>query len=409
MKDPYDVLGVQKTDSESAIRTAYRKLAKKHHPDLNPGKPEAAERFKEITAAHDILSDADKRARYDRGEIDAAGNEVPPQRHFYRDFGDGAGREKYQSDISPEDLDSIFAHAFGDGAFFRAGGGRGQQFQARGADAHYTLTIGFLDAANGTTRRITLPEGRTLDVRIPAGVQDGHVLRLKGSGHARPGRRSGRRRVGGNRGGAASAVPPRRRRHHRRTPRHGTGSGARRLAGSTHDQGQGAAEHPAQLRHRHAVAAARPRHPPGPSVRAIARRAAANRRTGIVRVPEELEAASRVQSAGRIGGAPDMQITAVTALFTDLGEAELVAWVERGWVLPEPADAGWVFHEIDIARVRLIHDLRRQMEVGEDNMSLVLSLLDHVYELRGRLHAVLRAVDAQPEDVRAAIRAVLLE
>ena len=103
-----------------------------------------------------------------------------------------------------------------------------------------------------------------------------------------------------------------------------------------------------------------------------------------------------------------MQITAVTALFTDLGEAELIAWVERGWVLPEPANSGWVFHEIDIARVRLIHDLRRQMEVGEDNMSLVLSLLDHVYELRGRLHAVLRAVDAQPEDVRAAIRAVLL-
>lgn len=181
MRDPYDVLGVQKTDSESAIRTAYRKLAKKHHPDLNPGKAEAAERFKEINAAYDILSDADKRARYDRGEIDAAGNEVPPQRHFYRDFGEGAGREKYQANINPEDLDSIFAHAFGDGGFFRAGG-RGQQFKAHGADAHYTLTIGFLDAANGTTRRITLPEGRTLDVHIPAGVQDGHVLRLKGQG-----------------------------------------------------------------------------------------------------------------------------------------------------------------------------------------------------------------------------------
>ena len=104
-----------------------------------------------------------------------------------------------------------------------------------------------------------------------------------------------------------------------------------------------------------------------------------------------------------------MQITAVTTLFADLGEAELLAWVERGWVLPEQADTGWVFHDIDVARVRLIHDLRRQMEVGEDSMSLVLSLLDQVYELRGRLRAVLRAVDAQPEDVRAAIRAVLLE
>ena len=183
MRDPYDVLGVQKTDSVSAIRTAYRKLAKKHHPDLNPGKPEADAAFKEITAAHDILSDADKRARFDRGEIDAAGNEVPPQRPFYRDFGDAAGREKYQADVSPEDLDSIFAHAFGDAGFFRPGGGAsGQRFTARGPDAHYTLTVGFLDAANGTTRRITLPEGRTLDVRIPAGVHDGHILRLKGQG-----------------------------------------------------------------------------------------------------------------------------------------------------------------------------------------------------------------------------------
>lgn len=103
-----------------------------------------------------------------------------------------------------------------------------------------------------------------------------------------------------------------------------------------------------------------------------------------------------------------MQITAVTALFADLGEAELLAWVERGWVLPESAETGWVFHDIDVARVQLIHDLRRQMDVGEDSMSLVLSLLDQVYDLRSRLHAVLRAVEAQPDDVRAAIRAALL-
>ena len=181
MRDPYDVLGVQKTDTGSAIRTAYRKLAKKHHPDLNPDKPETAERFKEISAAYGILSDAEKRARYDRGEIDAEGNEVPPQRPFYRDYGDTAGRQRYQADVSPEDLDSIFGHAFGDAGFF-SHGARGQRFTARGADAHYTLTVGFLDAANGTKRRITLPEGRTLDVRIPAGVHDGHVLRLKGQG-----------------------------------------------------------------------------------------------------------------------------------------------------------------------------------------------------------------------------------
>ena len=180
MADPYKILGVQKTDSEAAIRSAYRKLAKRHHPDVNPGKPEAAERFKEISAAYDILSDKDKRARYDRGEIDAAGNEVPPQRPFYRDFGDAAGREKYRADagFDPEDLESIFAQAFGG----RAGNRGGRRFSMRGQDARYQLTLDFLDAVNGTTRRVTLPDGRTLDVRIPPGVGDGQVIRLKGQG-----------------------------------------------------------------------------------------------------------------------------------------------------------------------------------------------------------------------------------
>jgi len=186
MKDPYDILGVQKTDSANAIRAAYRKLAKKHHPDLNPGKPEAAERFKEISVAYDLLSDADKRARYDRGEIDASGTEVPPQRPFYRDYADAAGQRHYrgQTGFDPENLEDILAQAFGGrGPGGTAAGARGgQHFTARGSDAHYTLTVGFLDAANGTSRRITLPEGKTLDVRIPAGVNDGHVLRLKGQG-----------------------------------------------------------------------------------------------------------------------------------------------------------------------------------------------------------------------------------
>src|SRR5689334_5885095 len=178
MKDPYQVLGVQKTDSDAAIRSAYRKLAKRHHPDVNPGKPEAAERFKEISAAYDLLGDKEKRARYDRGEIDAAGNEVPPQRPFYRDFGDAAGRQKYRADsgFNPEDLESIFGQAFGGRT------GTGRRFSMRGQDAHYQLALDFLDAVNGATRRITLPDGRTLDVRIPVGVDDGQVIRLKGQG-----------------------------------------------------------------------------------------------------------------------------------------------------------------------------------------------------------------------------------
>jgi DnaJ-class molecular chaperone len=180
MKDPYEVLGVQKTDSEAAIRSAYRKLAKRHHPDVNPGKPDAAARFSEISGAYDILSDKDKRARYDRGEIDAAGNEVPPQRPFYREYADAAGREKYrtQAGFDETDLEGIFAQAFG----ARAAGGGGRRFSMRGQDAHYQLTIDFLDAVNGTTRRVTLPDGRSLDVHIPAGVSDGQMIRLKGQG-----------------------------------------------------------------------------------------------------------------------------------------------------------------------------------------------------------------------------------
>ena len=111
MKDPYEILGVQRTADEAALRAAYRKLAKKHHPDVNPGKPEAAARFGEISSAYDLLSDKDKRARFDRGEIDAEGHEV--QRPFYRDT---AGAERYgqpAGGFSQEDLEAFLAQAFG--------------------------------------------------------------------------------------------------------------------------------------------------------------------------------------------------------------------------------------------------------------------------------------------------------
>ena len=185
MKDPYEILGLKRDADDAAIRAAYRKLAKRHHPDLNPGKADAAERFKEINAANDLLSDPEKRARFDRGEIDAAGNEVQPERRYYRDFNDAPGRERYQTEIDPEELEAIFAQAFGArrGAGGAAGGRTGGAgFAARGVNARYTLTIDFLEAANGVTRRINLPDGRTLDVRIPPGVADGHVMRLQGQG-----------------------------------------------------------------------------------------------------------------------------------------------------------------------------------------------------------------------------------
>lgn len=176
MKDPYETLGVARTATEAEIRSAYRKLAKQHHPDLNPGKPEAERRFKEASVAYGLLGDAEKRARFDRGEIDASGAERAPQRDFYRDYAQAAGRAKYRREDAFEDVDleSLLAEALR--AQRRQGAG------GRGADVQYTLTVGFLDAAGGTVKRIAMPDGKTLDVRIPAGVEDGQVLRLKGQG-----------------------------------------------------------------------------------------------------------------------------------------------------------------------------------------------------------------------------------
>jgi DnaJ-class molecular chaperone len=181
MDDPYKILGVGRDAGEGEIRTAYRRLAKKHHPDLNPGKSEAEERFKQISAAYAVLSDAEKRSRYDRGEIDGGGNERPPERPFYRSYGDSAGRNKYRAEeaFGPDDWDSIFGQAFGDR--MKHGG------KSRGSDVRYALTVDFLEAANGAKRRVNLPDGRTLDVAIPPGLEDGQVLRLRGQGMAGPG------------------------------------------------------------------------------------------------------------------------------------------------------------------------------------------------------------------------------
>jgi len=187
MKDPYQVLGVAKDASAAAIRAAYRKLAKRHHPDLNPGKPEAAERFKEIAAANEILSDPDKRARFDRGEIDATGAEKPPERSFYRDFAEGAGADgRYSSggNIDPSELEEMLAQMFrarGGGTAGAAGGGG--RFSMRGSDAYYQLGVDFLEAANGAHRRVGRGDGRVLDITIPPGSRDGDAIRVKGQGN----------------------------------------------------------------------------------------------------------------------------------------------------------------------------------------------------------------------------------
>jgi DnaJ-class molecular chaperone len=178
---PYELLGVKPDASADEIRKAYRKLAKQFHPDINPGKPEAEARFKEISAAYDLLSDSDKRARYDRGEIDETGAERPP-RGYYRSQAEGAQGWRYQpeGEMDLSDLEDMFA-AFGS-AGRRRRGEAGAGFRARGADRHFTLTVDFVTAATGGKQRLSLAPEEWLDVTIPAGVEDGQVLRLRGKG-----------------------------------------------------------------------------------------------------------------------------------------------------------------------------------------------------------------------------------
>lgn len=177
-KDPYAVLGVAKTASADDIKKAYRKLVKQLHPDLHPGDKKAADRFKDVAAAYDIVGDADKRAKFDKGEIDESGQERPQQR-YYRDYADEGGARQYQSARGFADLGE-FSDLFGD--FF--GGGAGGP--PRGQHVHYRLEVDFMTAATGGQQRITMPDGKQLGVTIPEGVTDGQTLRLKGLGHPGP-------------------------------------------------------------------------------------------------------------------------------------------------------------------------------------------------------------------------------
>lgn len=179
MKDPYETLGVTRTATDAEIKDAFKKLARKYHPDLHPGDKEAEAKFKDLSTANDLLKDKEKRRRFDAGEIDAAGAERSQER-FYRDFADGpayashAGQDGFANN---EELQEFLARAFA------GGGGRSQgAFRARGQDVSYVLPVSFLDVANGATRTITLPEGQTLQVTVPEGADDRQMLRLKGQG-----------------------------------------------------------------------------------------------------------------------------------------------------------------------------------------------------------------------------------
>ncbi|WP_341897968.1 J domain-containing protein [Ferrovibrio terrae] len=198
MRDPYQVLGVARGVSTEDLRKAYRKLAKEFHPDRNQGNEKASDRFKEISAAYDLLGDADKRGKYDRGEIDASGQ--PRARGFggggFRPggaSGGGAGTGAggpfggfgFDPNAGGEDIfDEIFGQMRRNRGGAAGAGPRSANRPMRGADRHFNLKIGFLDAARGCKRRLTMPDGKQLDVAIPAGLIDGQQIRLRHQGDA---------------------------------------------------------------------------------------------------------------------------------------------------------------------------------------------------------------------------------
>jgi DnaJ-class molecular chaperone len=204
--DLYQRLGVQRGASEAEIKKAYRSLAKQLHPDRNKDKPDAAKRFGEITHAYDLLSDKDKRARYDRGEIDEEGN---PKMPFGSGFGGyssgpggpqpgagGAGFENFSfAGGDAADISDLFEGLFGAGGTRGRPGGGFSGFRQRarapqkGADVAYRLKVPFIDAVALKPQRITLGDGKTIDLKLPKGLEDGTKIRLSGKGQEGPGGR----------------------------------------------------------------------------------------------------------------------------------------------------------------------------------------------------------------------------
>lgn len=192
MADPYATLGVARGASEAEIKKAYRTLAKELHPDRNKDNPKATERFAQVTSAYDLLTDKDKRARFDRGEIDADGNPTSP--FGYGGGGQGGGFRPGQGsaqhfEFADEGVDfgDIFEGLFGGRARGGFSGARRAPPPQKGANVAYRLAVPFEDAAALKPQRITLQDGKTIDLKLPAGVENGTQMRLTGKGQPGPG------------------------------------------------------------------------------------------------------------------------------------------------------------------------------------------------------------------------------
>jgi DnaJ-class molecular chaperone len=198
--DLYQRLGVKRGASDEEIKKAYRSLAKQLHPDRNKDKPDTAKRFAEVTHAYDLLSDKDKRARYDRGEIDEDGNPKMPFGSGFGGYSPGAGGPQPGPDgpdfqsfnfggADAADLSDLFEGLFGGAAGGRARpGGFRQRARApqKGADVAYRLKVPFVDAVTLRPQRITLADGKTIDLKLPKGLEDGTRIRLAGKGEEGP-------------------------------------------------------------------------------------------------------------------------------------------------------------------------------------------------------------------------------
>src|SRR5262249_15010284 len=410
MKDPYQVLGVARDADQNTIKKAFRKLAKKLHPDLNPGNKKVEQEFKEVNAAYDLLSDREKRGRFDRGEIDASGAERP-DRAFYRAYAEGGGNTKYrQAEVGDSFAEDILSELFG-----RARGGRGQRpVRLKGEDVNYSLTVGFIEAALGTKKRVTLADGKTIDVTIPPGTEDRQTLRLKGQGLPGMG--------GGPPGDAYVEI---------RVEPHPFFS---RKDSNVHlelpvtlpEAVLGASVTVPTVDGKVSV-----KIPPGSNTGTMLRlkgRGILDRKTGrqgdqyvtlkvmlpdqpnqeLTRFLEEWSKRHPYDVRTKLGLSMRRRLDEILAEVA-MSRQEIEYCLSESWVLPERQGEELAFDDVDLARLRLIAELKRDFAVNDEAVPLVLRLIDELHLLHHCLDSVAEALERVPDIDRGAVQSLVLK